>query len=41
MSGKSLAFVAVYTLGTIYGMYCTLRRVPFYHPIQNKKWGYD
>ena len=41
MTRKSLAFVTVYTVATIYGMYCTLRRVPFYQPIQNKKSEYD
>ncbi len=40
-NGRAITFVTVYTLSTVYGMYCTLRRVPFYQPIQNKKWEYD
>jgi len=38
---KPLVFVTVYTTATIYGMYCTLKRVPFYQPIQHKKWEHD
>lgn len=38
---KPLTFVTVYTVATIYGMYCTLKQVPFYQPIQHKKWEHD
>ncbi len=38
---KPITFVVVYTTATIYGMYCTLRQVPFYKPIQYRKLEYD